>query len=830
MRRPYWFVRGNLIFCRDAGDVWALYRLVGESYAGLSAQRKIALKEQIEGFAYAVESDFQLLRIGRSWSPESYAERALATLDSRPGHGHRERFTDYLDGHRRELELRGVVRPDIYLAVRLDGGTVSGAGSWLINAWHELERSVGLRDSAGLSEERLAEVERDEGQLFQRVYDYLDCERAQASDVEYLVRRSYLRGLGEPRLEEHFRPAAISVTGEDGQARFEPYEYDLLRLHDSRVEIEARGLKVESELGTSYQALLVGGALPEEVPFPSEAAELLYAPLDCGFAVDAVFSAEWIANREASQLSKKRKIDADQIATEEAVGTHGPSTEATERQYQARELEQRLGGSDRPPLLRAGMIVAIGAKNAEEREERVERLRRRFGRVELHRPLGEQHNLFLSALPGQAFSVPGYKEHLFPDQFGAMVPTAIAHAGSEVGPYVGHTLGEGRQPIQFDLSEACQQNRPPTVLLSGTLGSGKTMLLQLLLYQAFLQGSGPIVDVDPKGDHNLELLPGVAEELEVIELSDHETYRGLLDPLRIAPEGRQRDLAYSFLEAVLPEIPPEWRTELHLAIEQACERKARSCGEILAELKQGGEAAQALGRALEIHSRTGLVGLGFGHPGAEPPDVGGSQVVSLRIRGLSEMLPRAGTPRADFNEEERVAQALLHLLGAYGLRLTSEDRTRHACLALDEAWALLNDSVGRALCDRMSRMGRSLNITPIFATQAIGDAEELEPLVGTLFAFGVETESEASRALDLLRLDSDDATAIQRMLGYRQGACYLRDFDGRTVPMQVDPGEELLSALDTNPGKRSGPDPALGGEGLADPELEEDDASASAAD
>ena len=86
----------------------------------------------------------------------------------------------------------------------------------------------------------------------------------------------------------------------------------------------------------------------------------------------------------------------------------------------------------------------------------------------------------------------------------------------------------------------------------GTLGSGKTMAMQALAYRAWLHGSGPIVDVDPKGDHRLDALPGVLADgpqanLEIVELSDEERFRGLLDPLRIAEPGEREDLAYAFL-------------------------------------------------------------------------------------------------------------------------------------------------------------------------------------------------------------------------------------------------------------------------------------------
>ncbi len=223
------------------------------------------------------------------------------------------------------------------------------------------------------------------------------------------------------------------------------------------------------------------------------------------------------------------------------------------------------------------------ARDDTELEERVQRLRESYGRVQLHRPGGEQHRLFLASLPAAVFPLPEYKEHLLPDQLGAMVPHAVSQVGSQIGPYIGHTLTGSRSPVLFDLAEACQRNRPPTCLLVGSLGSGKTVCLELLAWQAFLQGSGPIVDIDPKGDHHLERLPGVAERLETIELSGEERYRGLLDPMRIgAPETRE-DLTYNFLVSILPApVRPEWQTQLRLAVSEAAAAGASSCAEILA--------------------------------------------------------------------------------------------------------------------------------------------------------------------------------------------------------------------------------------------------------
>ncbi len=803
MRAPHYFFWGNLVL-RTPVDAWAVYELDGQSYPGLSDSRKVEVGERLEALAYIIEADFQVLRVARSFDAEAYVRRALGTLDRRHGHG--ERFAAHLDEHRRAFESRQVIRPEIYLAVRLDAAGGTGPLGELLEGaaevWRALASRLGYDESRGLGGKEITALRRAEEQVYERVLAYLECARVGPTRLAALVRRAYTRGLGEPDVDEHFRPQALAFIDGEGEERFEPYGYDLLRLHESRLRVEPRSLVIDSERGRAHQAQLVMGAMPEEAVVPGPAAELMFTPLELGFPVDACLHVEYVANREARKQAGKAKIDADQIAREESHGDHGPSVESAERPHAARELEAILGGGDRPPLLRSALQLALGADSAERLEDRIQRLEESYGRVQLHRPGGDQDRLFLSSLPATTFPLPEYKEHLLPDQVGAMVPHAISHAGSRIGPYIGYTLTGSRQPIQFDLAEACQQNRPPTCLLAGSLGSGKTMFLEFAVWQAFLQGSGPIVDIDPKGDHALTELPGMDGLVEAIELAPDERNRGLLDPMRVGTEETREDLTYNFLLSILPApVKPEWQTQLRLAIQEAANEGARSCAEIIERLA-GSESpeAQEAARAIEVHGSTGLARLGLGDAGSELAEAGSAQLISLRIRNLT--LPLAGTARSELLEEERLSLAVLRLLAAYALRLTAADSSRHSVLAMDEAWALTTDSQGRALLERISRMGRSRNITPILATQMLGDTEELEPLVGALFAFGVETEAEAQKALSLLRLDPGDEPLIQRLLGYRKGRCYLRDFDGQVAPVQIDPPAWMLAKLDTTPRRR----------------------------
>jgi hypothetical protein len=804
MRQPITFAYRNLVFGADRDDVWALYRVRTSSYDGLTVAEKKELLYDLASFAYAIEADFQLLRVTRRWSVDDYERAAVSTLDSR--FGHPERWASYLAGHRAHLAQRQIAEPEVYLSVRLEAsGDQRSAPSFASLAGAPLEafaRIVGLRDARGLSRRKLEALMREEQRTFARAVDYLDCEPAATHELQWLIRRSFCRGVGEPELEERFLPQALIVEGEDGELHYRPLETDLLRLFESPVHVEARHLRVDSERGESHQALLALGALPESATFPGREAELLFAPLEAlGFPVDACFSARYVGNARALALARRKIVDADHAYNEESEGDHGPSSKSASRPGAARELEHYLTGDGRPPLLRASISLSLGAPSHELLEERVEALRREYGSVRLYRPLGEQLELFVSQLPGQHSRVQSYDDYLTVEQLGAMVPLATHAVGSGAGPYVGYTLSGSRMPVLFDLTEASRTSRPPSVLCAGTLGSGKTMLLQLLLYQAFLQGSR-IVDVDPKGDHYLYALPGVAEHTEVVELSAEERYRGLLDPLRIAPEGTQEDLATNFLIDVLPEpMPAAWKTEIRRAVRAVAAHPERAgCAAVIAELVRGEGDAKDAGSALAVYADTGLARLGFASKQSLPPAPAGErQITSLRIRRLARPLP--GASKAELSEDERIGQAVLRLVSAYAMRLMGTDRARHKVLGFDEAWFLMQDSTGRRLIEHLNRWARSEFATPILVTHLVADAEQVDNLIGARFVLGMEADSEAQRALSLLGLDAADERLRQRLLQFRRGRCFMRDYEGRVGAVQIDPGAELLEALDTTPGR-----------------------------
>ena len=96
--------------------------------------------------------------------------------------------------------------------------------------------------------------------------------------------------------------------------------------------------------------------------------------------------------------------------------------------------------------------------------------------------------------------------------------------------------------MRLNLREGSDADRNAAILSIGALGSGKTTLDQKLAYEAFLLGAR-VIDCDPKGDHRLHELPEVAPHVETIALRGERALRGMLDPLRIAPEHLRQDAA-----------------------------------------------------------------------------------------------------------------------------------------------------------------------------------------------------------------------------------------------------------------------------------------------
>jgi AAA-like domain len=818
VRPPISFVYGNCVFAQGLDDGWAAFAVAVTSYAWLSDEGKRAPFLALIGALEAIEADVQIVRVSRRWPVERYAAELGwgddTTTACAPAGAHTRARRRYVDEHVRRLTDIDATQPAAYLLVSLRdperdvASYVSRAAAQPPREWWEgLRRALSKRDSRFMTISALERARVLADQAHARLADLLPVRQARGAELQWLVRRAFCRGLGEPQVDPWHEPRALAFE-RNGQAVLAPLEGDVLRWMDSYIEHRGRALKVESELGTSWQAQLVAGALPERVEFPGARAELMFAPVESlPFPVDLSLNARFLPNELAVRIARRRIQDADQIMRAESDGEQGVSDLGYHRTQEARDLLAYLQASSRPPLLRATLAIAVGAASEGELEKRVEMCRRAYGEVRLHRPLGDQLQLFLQHLPGQRTRVAGYDDTLTAEQVAAMMPTAAHAAGSNGGFYLGHTLSGSRRPVRFSLREGSDSDRNTTVLSVGALGSGKTTLAQKLKYEGFLQGAR-VIDCDPKGDHRFHLLDDVAPHAECLTLRPDPALRGVLDPMRVAPAHLRQDAAVSFLRDLLPgRAEPSWETAVLGAVDRVLRRASEpTCLEVVRALKDGDGTESQVGQTLEVYARSGLTQLGFADPRVKLPPVGHRQVTYLPIRDLPG--PEPGTRRSEYSQAERVGEQMVRLIAMFAMHLMGAERERLKLFSFDEGWRLLGDPVGRTLLGSLQRMGRSELAVPIISTQLLTDAligqrESLENLIGATFVFGMRSESEAARALALLGLDPDDGRMRRRLLELEAGRCLFRDHTGRVEAIQVDVVvPSLLRAFSTTP--RSG--------------------------
>jgi AAA-like domain len=812
VRPPIAFTYGNCVFATGLDDSWAVFAVRLDSYAWLDVDAKRARFLSLVGALESVEADVQILRVSGTWDVEHFGQD-LDVGEGEAERGRRETRATYIEHQRERLRALPAVEPRLFLAVSLrdperDVATYvsrvasQGPREW----WGDVRQALALRDRRLLSAEELEVVRVRADRAHARLEDFLSVRPVRGVELQWLVRRGFCRGLGEPLVDKLHEPRALAFE-RNGEAVLAPLEGDVLRWCDSEIEHRGRLLRVESELGTSWQAQLVLGAVPERVSFPGARAELMFDPPESlPFGIDIAMTAQFLPSELALRLARRRIQDADQILRAESSGEQGVSDLGYERTQEARDLLAYLQASSRPPLLRATIAIAVGAASPEELEQRVEIVRRAYGEVRLYRPLGDQLRLFLQHMPGQRTSVAGYADTLTTEQVAAMMPTATHAAGARRGFFLGHTLSGSHRPVLFNLREGSERDGNTTILSVGALGSGKTTLAQKLQYEAFLQGAR-VIDCDPKGDHRFHLLEDVAPHVECVTLAPDPALRGMLDPLRVAPPQLRQDAAVSFLRDLLPgRANPAWETAIVSAVDRVLSRaKAPTCSEVVRALKEGDEIDGQAGRTLEVYSRSGLTQLGFADPRIPLPAVGNHQVTYLPIRDLPG--PPPGATRSEYSQVERVGEQIVRLIAMFALHLMSAERGRLKVFSFDEGWRLLGDPIGRMLLASLQRMGRSELAVPIISTQQvsdtlIGERESLQNLIGATFVFGVRSQQEAARSLALLGLDPEDRRMRERLLELDAGRCFFRDHQGRVEAVQIElVVPSLIRAFSTTPAR-----------------------------
>ena len=238
MGAPIAFVYGNCVFAEGLDDAWAAFAVQVSSYAWLSEEGKRARFLALLGALEAIEADVQILRVCRRWGLERYAGALREQFDAAGASGadgHADSRERYIAEHVSRLGEVGAAQPALFLFVSLRdperdiASYVSrAAGQHPTEWWRGLRRALAPRDGRVLSANELERVRVRADHVHARLEDFLPVRAARGIELQWLVRRAYCRGLGEPVVDGLHEPRAL-VFERNGEALLAPLEGDVMR-------------------------------------------------------------------------------------------------------------------------------------------------------------------------------------------------------------------------------------------------------------------------------------------------------------------------------------------------------------------------------------------------------------------------------------------------------------------------------------------------------------------------------------------------------------------------------------------------------------------------
>jgi hypothetical protein len=544
--------------------------------------------------------------------------------------------------------------------------------------------------------------------------------------------------------------------------------------------------------------------LPESSEMPGS--EWLYSAATLPFPVEMSIKVEVMESVEAIKKLSKKKMDIDnQVKNIHEAGANIP-IDLQEKQERALYLEDEYKKRKNPTFITHvtyGLYhtdLNILKSNCKILQDHY----RDFGNVQVELPAGDQWLLFNDFIPGSPRYVSDYIQRIPPEKLASGMIGATQVLGDGKGLYIG-TTGTLDHPVFFDPALASQENRSPSMTVTGTLGGGKSVLANLLAYQNAAILGGKTLIFDPKGERSNwpEDLPELAGQIQVATLSSSKEDMGKLDPfvmffddIETAKEAAVEILAYlsstktnergySYISQAVNKVASE--RDPYLA----------KCITVLFEMGKTREDALILGEILESFHSLSFAKLLFG-TGGERTIKMDYAINILQVQNLK--MPSPEKLPENYSLEEKMSVALMFAIARFATKFIYHDRSIFKFVLMDEAWALLSTQAGKALADMVVRTGRSLKGGAIIVTQNATDvAGDLAGNIGVKFAFRDQDTKKIKNTLSYFGLE-DTQENIDMIKNLANGQCLMQDLYGRIGLVQIDVVfQHLFDCFDTRP-------------------------------
>lgn len=779
---------GSIVF-NNQGQAFAIFRFEGHPYLLFSPDRQAAAVANLEEALAGFQGRGQILLL---WEEMHVNARA------------------YYNRHCRE-ETGPVFKAELQEhALAVESSLASGAR--LMRRYMVLElplksqvsnlEELGTQFRDGILRAfmniRPAEVSRSlwerarlaEQELYGKLKRY-GFQRIVFEDLDFLVRKTALRH-GVLSLPLPDRPQGIFTSG--AVAAF----IDGVVLDERINYIRA----VEGGGREHYQAYIHFVDFPSRMP--AEGSHI-FSSLDFSFPWDVSIHFSMYSPREALQkVENKKRLLIGQMAEQASACQPGDLGEEIGL-ADSRALQLKLESGK--ALASVSVCLALASEDLKELNSQVSHLNSHFlqRNIRAVRPSALQLESMYSFLPGSRPAAPAVE--VDPGYLAAMGP----HFANELGDPRGFFIGwSGQVPVFWEPGRAARElNKTNAVLVSGSLGGGKSVISKHLAYSTLLSG-GFVLAIDPKEEYwpFQDRFPGM---VNVVDLSPR---GGLaLNPFTFSGNAiTARTIANNYLVLVLNASGKEARL---IAISQALELLfARSlsgrnmysyiqCLEKLAESapnpKIAREALQSsyLLKAMEM---TDIGRMVFGDKNVSFFSEQQRMVV-INVKEIPR--PRPGQNPVHYTESERQGLAMLFLVAAIA-RETAFSLPRHQpkAIIIDEAWVIAETSEGERMMDELIRIGRTFNLIPILISQNISDLDR--PVFvnnsSQVFCFRAYSADEARRSLKILGAD-ESSVRTSTFASLKSGLCLYRDCENRLGWLQVEiqPASLMELVYNTSP-------------------------------
>lgn len=814
---PIKYIEDNLVLNQD-GEWFAYYELIPYNYSFLSPEQKMQLHEafrrmvsvnsegRMHALCIATESS---VRERQARCKEQITgrlrEQACKIIDQQT-----ELLIESMGGEENEIGYRfflgfKLIKNEEEVSIKkIKEAVVTTFQNFVGEVNHNL-----MGDFLTISNAEIRRYLKLEKLLNSRISKQFRLRRLESKDFGYIVEHLY--GLKKTPYYQY----AYEFPTERLEEKTIVKKYDMLRLTRCLLEEHQKHVKLQREDEKSYAAYLTINTIVGELDFLSSEI-LYYQQSGLRFPVDVSMNIEIIGNRKALTIvrNKKKELkDLDDHAWSSGNETENSVVEALDS---VGELEEELGQS-REAIYKLSYVVRVSADTQEELEQCVVEVRdfydNNFG-VKLVRPFGDMLGLHQECIPAGKRYLNDYVQYVTADFFSALGFGASKILGDEEGIYLGYNSGTGKN-VYLDPALPCQGIKGTitnalSIAILGSLGGGKSLIAKLLTYFGVLRGGKALV-IDPKSEYGKwkEKLPELADEINIVNLTSEEMYRGVLDPFVIIQNVEDADRLATDILTFLTGISTMDGKKFPLlksAITKVKKSETRGLFLVIEELrKMEKEEAENIAVHIESFVDCGFAKLLFSDGQTKQTISLEKQLNVIQVQDL--VLPEIGTNPAEYTSVERLSVAMMIVISTFALDFIHSERDVYKIVNLDEAWSFLQVTQGKVLADKLVRAGRSMQAGVYFVTQNSDDLrdETIKNNIGVKFAFRSTDIVEIKKTLVFLGLDPEDENNQNTLRNLENGQCLMQDSNGRVGVLNVQYLLwHLFQALDTRPPRRQG--------------------------